>query len=1067
LQIGLVAPVLAARFDMAMTSVAVRLLGEFGIDGYAQAALGSKKARLALQLLAMARGDAVPADVLIDALWGEAAPTKPEDQLAVLMSRLRSVLGRDRIDHRDGGYVLHYDWLDAVELNHLIAETERRRAAGNLVGAGAAARIALSLLSHASPTAPPGEWAQLRRAEIDRLSARARLMAATALLDAGDWIAACDAATAALQQDPYEEAALRVLMRGYVLGGQSAAALAVYAASRERLADDLGADPSPETAALYTAILRGELPAAATAPDSDAVTLVGRDAELAFLDATALRVHDGAVELVVIDGEPGIGKTTLLRAWAARRLSAGDTVLTANCGPLDRSLPLDALLSALGALMRKFGPDVTADLLAGDAAMLAPLLGAAREPRPVPVMADSMLGPAVFYAALARVLSRLTARGPLVILIDDAHLAGHAVIDMLHFLRRSESVTATIVATVRPGESERLPGAAVIHLDVLDRAAAAELVGTGRVDALYSRSKGHPLFLTELAQQASGAELPVSLVESVSARCDELGAAGATLRTAALIGAELDLDLLAAVLGRPLIELLNDVEQAQAKQFLVEQDGRLRFRHELVREALAASATAGRAAFLHRQVGRVLAARPASDPLIIAQHARLGGDLEVAAGALRDAAAQAAERFEHAAAEALLDDALSLHTDPQTWLARARVRTRRGSYDAALRDVDKAAPAGAAALEVGAWASYFGRRFAQAAQFAADGALAGPDPATRARCLTVGGRTWHAAGDLAQAELLLGEAISLADGADRVTAAAWLGVLRSHQSRASEALALLRPAARGQIGVEHTSATLHALLFTGHAQALAGNAAAALAAFAQYTAEVDRRQVPRFAGRAVNFTGWVLRNLGAAQQGIECHLEALALGDSDVDGRAELTIAALQDLAETRLDAGDPDGATARLAEATALLSGDLVFGWRLEFRQQLLTSRLALLRGDGERAESAASMLASTAAALGVPRYASVAGLTGHLAGRLLGRPADDAAIEADLDLLDRSAAIEAWRWTGELGAAFGHEGWLRRAEDRVIRLAGQAGEHASGLRQAAEVRLADWRRIAARVQR
>src|SRR5215471_3192665 len=94
-------------------------------------------------------------------------------------------------------------------------------------------------------------------------------------------------------------------------------------------------------------------------------------------------------------------------------------------------------------------------------------------------------------------------------------------------------------------------------------------------------------------------------------------------------------------------------------------------------------------------------------------------------------------------------------------------------------------------------------------------------------------------------------------GADRVTAAAWLGVLRSHQSRASEAIALLRPAARGQIGVEHTSATLHALLFTGHSQALAGNAAAALAAFVQYTAEVDRRQVPRFAGRAINFTGWV------------------------------------------------------------------------------------------------------------------------------------------------------------------------------------------------------------------
>ena len=1053
-----------------MKSLAVRLLGEFGVDGVEPAALGSRKARLALQLLALAQGRAVPSARLADALWGDAQPTRPDDQLAVLMSRLRSVLGRERIEHRDGGYLLRYDWLDAAELAHLLAEIERRSGAGNMIGAAAVARIALSLL-HAGPGSPssstangatslPGDWAGLRQAEIDRLSARARLVAASALLAAGDWMAACDAAAAALQHDPYEEAALRVLMRGYVLGGQTAAALVAYATSRERLADDLGTDPSPDTAALHTAILRGELPAASAPLARDAITLVGRDDELTFLDATTLHAREGTVELVVIEGEAGIGKTTLLRAWAAHRSAAGDTVLTATCGPLDRSLPLDALLSALSDLLRRLGPDVTADLLAGDAPMLAPILGAPRDARPLPVLADSMLGPAVLYAALARVFSRLSARGPLAILIDDAHLAGHALRDLLHFVRRSEHLTAVIVAAMRAGEGEPLPGAAVIHLDVLDREAAAELVGAGRVDALYSRSRGHPLFLTELAQQATGAELPASLVDSVSARCDELATAGATLRTAALVGSELDLDLLAGVLGRPLIELLNDAEQAVAKRFLIEQDGKLRFRHELVREALAASATAGRAALLHRQVGRVLAARPATDPVIVAQHARLGGDLELAAAALRAAAAQAAERFDHTAAETLLDDALSLHADPESWLARARVRTRRGRYEAALRDVERAAPAGPAALEVGAWASYFGRRFAQAAQFAADGALAAPDSATRARCLAVGGRTWHAAGDLAQAELLLGEAMSVAEGADRVTAAAWLGVLRSHQSRVAEALALLRPAARGQIGVEHTSATLHALLFTGHAEALAGNGAAALAAFGHYTAEVERRQVPRFAGRAVNFAGWVLRNLGGTEQALDHHLEALALGGSE--GRAELTIAALQDLAELRLDAGDPDGAEARLAEAAQLLSGDLVFGWRLAFKHQLLTSRLALLLGDAERAQSTAGELAAAASALGVPRYASVARLMVQLAGRTLGLPADHESLERDLDLLDASAAIEAWRWTGEVGAAFGSADWLARAEERVSRLAGRAGDHSAQLRRAADARLAAWRRQA-----
>ncbi len=1035
-----------------MKSLAVRVLSDFGVDGIEPQALGSRKARLALQLLALAGGQAVSSGVLIDALWPGTPPARPDDQLAVLMSRLRSVLGRDRIEHRDQGYLLRCDWLDATELAGLAEEVASRRAAGHSMGAIAAARVALSLIRGEGPQPLPGEWAQLKHAELERLIGRTRLVAATALLEAGDWMAAADAASAALARDPYDEAALRVLLRGYVMGGRVAGALATYASARERLADELGTDPSPETAALYTAILRGDLTAPAR-PSPAAVTgLVGRDDELAYLEAIAARARGGSVEIIVVDGEAGIGKTMLLRTWADRRFAAGDTVLMASCGPLDRALPLDALLTALAARLRQLGPELTADLLEGDGALLAPLLSAAPGPRAPPTLADSMLGPAVLYAALVRVLGRLAERAPLVAVVDDAHLAGSALPDWLRFVRRGQ-VALTIVAAIRPGETEPLPATAAIHLEPLDRDAAAELVGPARVDELYARSKGHPLFLTELAQQATGAELPASLVKSVSARCDELGAPGLLLRTAAVIGPELDVDLLAAVLGCPVIALLDDAERAVAGQFLVEDDGIFRFRHELVREALAASATAGRAALLHRQAGRVLDRRPGSDPLTVADHARLGGDLMLAARALRDASAQAAERFDHAAAEALLDDALRLYPEQEGWLARARVRTLRMRYPEALRDVERAATAGAAALEVGAWASYFGRDFTQAAQFAEDGALAAGDAATRARCLAVGGRTQHAAGDLARAELLLGEAFALAEGTDRVTAAGWLGVLRAHQSRVAEALALLRPAARGQVGVEHTAATLHSLLFTGHAHALAGRPAQALAAFSRYTTEVERRQVPRFAGRAVNFAGWVLRNLGAWTEALDHHHEALEVGQRQ--GTPDVTIAALEDLAEQQLESGDPDGAQARLAQAAALLHGDLVFGWRLRLKHRLITGRLALLRGDAEGALAEASELESRAKALGVPRYTSVARLLAHRANHALGRPADFDTIAADLDLLDGCVAIEAWRWTWEMAADFGNPAWRDRAADRVARLARDAGPYTDVLRREADRRL------------
>jgi DNA-binding SARP family transcriptional activator/tetratricopeptide (TPR) repeat protein len=1046
-----------------MKSLAVRVLSDFGVDGIEPQAFGSRKARLALQLLAIAGGQAVPTGVLIDALWDTTPPARPEDQLAVLMSRLRSVLGRDRIEHRDHGYLLRCDWLDATELAVLTREVESRRETGHVMGAVAAARVALSLIRGDGPQTLPGEWAQLRQAELERLISRARLVAATALLEAGDWMAACEAASAAAERDPYDEAALRVLLRAYVMGGRVAGALAAYAAARERMADELGIDPSPETTALHTAILRGELIVGSVParPAAAAPGLVGRDDELAYLEAIATRARGGSAEVVVVDGEAGIGKTTLLRAWADRRAAAGDTVLVASCGPLDRSLPLDALLAALGALLREIEPGVSAGILGADAAILAPLLNMAPGPRPKglpPMLADSMLGPAVLYSALVGALSGLAERAPLAVVVDDAHLAGHALPDWLHFVRR-EHMAVTFVVAVRSGEGEPLPATAAIHLDVLGRDAAAELVGAARVDELYARSKGHPLFLTELAQQAAGTELPVSLVESVSARCDELGPAGLLLRTAAVIGPELDADLLAAVLGRPVIALLDEAEEAVAKQFLVEDDGIFRFRHELLRDALAASATAGRAALLHRQAGRVLDRRPDADPLTVAGHARLGGDLVLAARALRDASAQAAERFDHAAAEALLDDALTLSPGPEGWLARARVRTLRRRYAEALEDVERALQvlrgeaAGAAALEVGAWASYFGRQFAQAAQFAEDGALAAEDATTRARCLAVGGRTQHAAGDLAGAELLLGEALSLAEGADRVTAAGWLGVLRAHQSRVDEALALLRPATRGQLGVEHTSATLHALLFTGHAHALAGRPAQALAAFTRYTGEVERRQVPRFAGRGVNFAGWVLRNLGAWQEALDHHHEALEVGQRQ--GTADVAIAALEDLAEQCLDTGDADGAAARLAQAGALLHGDLVFGWRLQLKHRFITVRLALLRGDPERALAEASDLAVRAAALGVPRYTSVARLLAHRANRALGLPVDPGTVAADLDLLDSCVAIEAWRWTCDVATDFAQPAWLDRAADRAARLARGAGRHADGLLREADRRL------------
>ena len=88
----------------------------------------------------------MPPDALVDALWGDDPPARPGDQLAVLASRLRRELGRDRIERTDTGYRLDADWLDLSELDAVVAEAERRHAAGEIAGAVSAARVGLALV---------------------------------------------------------------------------------------------------------------------------------------------------------------------------------------------------------------------------------------------------------------------------------------------------------------------------------------------------------------------------------------------------------------------------------------------------------------------------------------------------------------------------------------------------------------------------------------------------------------------------------------------------------------------------------------------------------------------------------------------------------------------------------------------------------------------------------------------------------------------------------------------------------------------------------------------------------
>ena len=110
-----------------MDRLSVRVLGGLDVEGLEPRAVGSRKARSLVRLLALSRGRVVATRDLVEALWGEAPPANPAEQVSVLVSRLRGVVGRERIEHVENGYRLVYDWLDAAELETITAEIERRR----------------------------------------------------------------------------------------------------------------------------------------------------------------------------------------------------------------------------------------------------------------------------------------------------------------------------------------------------------------------------------------------------------------------------------------------------------------------------------------------------------------------------------------------------------------------------------------------------------------------------------------------------------------------------------------------------------------------------------------------------------------------------------------------------------------------------------------------------------------------------------------------------------------------------------------------------------------------------
>ncbi len=355
--------------------------------------------------------------------------------------------------------------------------------------------------------------------------------------------------------------------------------------------------------------------------------LLERDAALATLERLRAEAASEGGRLVFVEGEAGVGKTSLLRAFRAA-VPEGVRTLLGSCDPLSTPRPLGPLVDIADELDPAF-----AALVRGEASR------------------DQVLG---------TLLESLRRQGPqLVVLLDDLHWADEATLDALRFIgRRIDSTRALVVGTYRDDEVGRRHPLRIVVGDLassgavrrlplatLSIAAVGELARETSLDPaeLHRLTGGNPFFVTEVIAGAPPS-IPATVRDAVLARAARLSPGGrATLDAAAVIGPTVDARLLATVVDAP------DAEDCLSNG-LLQADGRgYAFRHELARQAILGATDPVTRIGLNARVLAALEATTDDQPAaLLAHHADEAGDaaavLRYAPQAARDAAAAGAHR---------------------------------------------------------------------------------------------------------------------------------------------------------------------------------------------------------------------------------------------------------------------------------------------------------------------------------------------------------------------------------------------------------------------------------------
>jgi DNA-binding SARP family transcriptional activator len=454
-------------------------------------------------VLALEQGHLVPQDRLIELLWPDLSPEAATNSLHVAVSRLRRLLASSQCDETLGaslirrdtaGYSLTVDptiTVDSHEFRRLVDQGRDAKRRGARTEAIAAYRAALARYRGAlCEDDPDAEWAVGPRQLARDLQLALREELADCLIQQGNYAEAVDICERGVADDPTREGLYAQLLRAHEGAGHLAEGLRAYERCRQALVDELGVDPGPTVRAIHQRLLEAEgaqLLAPSLMPPNEPETstpystsgraplaisgregtksrrlphllpCVGRDDELARLLNQLDQSWRGDGRLVLIQGEPGIGKSRLLDELARLAAGRGTRVLAARAYEMESDLPYAPVVEALSGFLRtKVDPAEVVPALGQWGPQLASLIPTLRDlvpdlPHHQAFRADAER--AALIAGLTHLLLSLARARPLVLQLDDLQWADTSTLQWLHHLaRRLPGEPVLVVGAYRTGE---------------------------------------------------------------------------------------------------------------------------------------------------------------------------------------------------------------------------------------------------------------------------------------------------------------------------------------------------------------------------------------------------------------------------------------------------------------------------------------------------------------------------------------------------------------------------------------------------------------------------------------